>query len=161
MRHPLRSAAGPLGNLESGPAGLLSPWSVIIVTAAGFFRPYASARSLQIGDGVAVIAVTSVAANLSTMLAGLAVFGDRLGDSASVIVARLVSFFVILVGAALTPARSRAGASSLSSDRVVRRPAAAAGASDDREDVPAVRVIVLIAAACVLAAGMLGVAVAG
>ena len=71
------------GDLESGPAGLLSPWSVVIVTAA-VFSFYASARSLQIGDGVAVIAVTSVAANLSTILAGLAVFGDRLGNDALV-----------------------------------------------------------------------------
>jgi drug/metabolite transporter (DMT)-like permease len=69
------------GDLDSGPVGLLSPWSVVIVTAA-VFSFYASARSLQIGDGVAVIAVTSVAANLSTILAGLAVFGDRLGDDA-------------------------------------------------------------------------------
>jgi drug/metabolite transporter (DMT)-like permease len=51
------------GDLEVGPIGVLSPWSVIIVTAA-VFSFYASARSLQIGDGVAVIAVTSVAANL-------------------------------------------------------------------------------------------------
>jgi hypothetical protein len=66
------------GDLDSGPVGLLGPWSVIIVTAA-VFAFFASARSLQIGDGVAVIAVTSLAANLSTILAGLAVFGDRLG----------------------------------------------------------------------------------
>lgn len=97
------------GDLESGPAGLLSPWSVIIVTAA-VFSFYASARSLQIGDGVAVIAVTSVAANLSTIIAGLAVFGDRLGDSAVVIAVRLVSFSLILVGTALIPAPVRAGA---------------------------------------------------
>ena len=62
------------GDLDSGPIGLLGAWSVIILTAA-VFSFFASARSLQIGDGVAVIAVTSVAANLSTILAGLAVFG--------------------------------------------------------------------------------------
>ena len=96
------------GDLDSGPVGLLSPWSVVIVTAA-VFSFYASARSLQIGDGVAVIAVTSVAANLSTILAGLAVFGDRLGDDAVVIGVRLVAFALILVGAALIPAPVRAG----------------------------------------------------
>jgi drug/metabolite transporter (DMT)-like permease len=96
------------GDLGSGPVGLLSPWSVVIVTAA-VFSFYASARSLQIGDGVAVIAVTSVAANLSTILAGLAVFGDRLGDDAVVIGVRLVAFALILVGAALIPAPVRAG----------------------------------------------------
>jgi drug/metabolite transporter (DMT)-like permease len=96
------------GDLDSGPVGLLSPWSVVIVTAA-VFSFYASARSLQIGDGVAVIAVTSVAANLSTILAGLAVFGDRLGNDAFVIGVRLVAFALILIGAALIPAPVRAG----------------------------------------------------
>ena len=32
------------------------------------------------GDGVAVIAVTSVAANMSSIVAGMVVFGDALGD---------------------------------------------------------------------------------
>jgi drug/metabolite transporter (DMT)-like permease len=96
------------GDLDSGPIGLLSAWSVIIVTAA-VFSFYASARSLQIGDGVAVIAVTSVAANLSTILAGLAVFGDRLGNDAFVIAVRLAAFTLILVGSALIPAPVRAG----------------------------------------------------
>ncbi len=68
-----------------------------------------TARSLQIGDGVAVIAVTSVAANLSTIIAGLAVFGDRLGTNALVVGVRLAAFVLILVGAALIPARVRAG----------------------------------------------------
>jgi hypothetical protein len=96
------------GDLQAGPVGLLSPWSAVIVTAA-VFSFFASARSLQIGDGVAVIAVTSVAANLSTIIAGLAVFGDRLGNSALVIGVRLAAFALILVGAALIPAPVRAG----------------------------------------------------
>jgi hypothetical protein len=96
------------GDLERGPVGLLSPWSVVIVTAA-VFSFYASARSLQIGDGVAVIAVTSVAANLCTILAGLAVFGDRLGNDALVIGVLLTAFALILIGAALIPAPVCAG----------------------------------------------------
>jgi len=96
------------GDLDEGPIGLLSPWSLVIVTAA-IFAFFASARSLQIGDGVAVIAVTSVAANLSTILAGLAVFGDRLGNDALVIGVRVAAFALILVGAALIPAPVRAG----------------------------------------------------
>ena len=96
------------GDLDTGPVGLLSPWSVVIVTAA-VFSFFASARSLQIGDGVAVIAVTSVAANLSTILAGLAVFGDRLGNDALVVGVRIAAFALILVGAALIPAPVRAG----------------------------------------------------
>jgi drug/metabolite transporter (DMT)-like permease len=96
------------GEIGSGPGGLLTPWSAIIVTAA-VFSFYASARSLQIGDGVAVIAVTSVAANLSTIVAGLAVFGDRLGTDGLVVGVRLAAFALILVGTALIPAPVRAG----------------------------------------------------
>jgi drug/metabolite transporter (DMT)-like permease len=96
------------GDLDVGPIGLLSPWTIVIVTAA-IFAFFASARSLQIGDGVAVIAVTSVAANLSTIVAGLAVFGDRLGDDALVIGVRVAAFALILAGAALIPAPVRAG----------------------------------------------------
>ena len=96
------------GDLDGGAAGFFSPWTVVIVTAA-VFSFYASARSLQIGDGVAVIAVTSVAANLSTILAGLAVFGDRLGSDPLVVVVRIAAFALILVGAALIPAPVRAG----------------------------------------------------
>jgi drug/metabolite transporter (DMT)-like permease len=96
------------GDLDSGPIGILGAWSVIILTAA-VFAFFASARSLQIGDGVAVIAATSVAANLSTILAGLAVFDDRLGNDALVVAVRLAAFALILVGAALIPAPIRAG----------------------------------------------------
>jgi drug/metabolite transporter (DMT)-like permease len=96
------------GDLGSGPAGLLSPWTVVIVTAA-VFSFFASARSLQIGDGVAVIAVTSVAANLSTIIAGLAVFGDRLGNDTLIVSVRVAAFALILVGAALIPAPVRCG----------------------------------------------------
>ena len=96
------------GDLDNGPGAALSLWTVIILTAA-VLSFFASARSLQIGDGVAVIAVTSVAANLSTILAGLAVFGDRLGNDALVVGVRVAAFALILVGAALIPAPVRAG----------------------------------------------------
>ena len=96
------------GDLESGIGALVSPWTALVVTAAvaSFF---ASARSLQIGDGVAVIAVTSVAANMSTILAGVVVFGDPLGDDFLVVAARLTAFLLVLVAAALMPAPVRAG----------------------------------------------------
>ncbi len=88
---------------------------MIIVTAA-VFSFFASARSLQIGDGVAVIAVTSVAANLSTIVAGLAVFGDRLGHDALVVGVRLAAFALLLLGAALIPAPVRAGKALMESE---------------------------------------------
>ena len=95
------------GDLDAGLLGLLSPWTLVMVTAA-VFSFFASARSLQIGEGVAVIAVTSVAANLATIVAGLAVFGDELGDNPMIIGLRVVAFALVLTGAALIPAPVRA-----------------------------------------------------
>jgi hypothetical protein len=95
-------------DLESGIVGLLSPWSALVVIAAvGSF--FASARSLQVGDGVAVIAVTSVAANMSAIVAGMVVFGDPLGDDFLVVAARLSAFLLVLLAAALMPAPVRVG----------------------------------------------------
>ena len=74
----------------------------MIAAVASFF---ASARSLQVGDGVAVIAVTSVAAHMSSIVAGMVVFGDPLGDDFLVVTARLTAFMLVLVAAALMPAR--------------------------------------------------------
>lgn len=96
------------GELEAGVTGLLSPWTPLIV-AAGVAAFFASARSLQVGDGVAVIAVTSVAANMSAIVAGVVVFGDPLGDDAVVVAMRVVAFVLVLVAAALMPAPVRAG----------------------------------------------------
>jgi drug/metabolite transporter (DMT)-like permease len=95
------------GDLDNARAVVLGVWTVLILAAAAFSF-FASARSLQIGDGVAVIAVTSVAANLSTIVAGLAVFGDQLGQDALVVGVRLGAFVMILAGAALIPAPVRA-----------------------------------------------------
>jgi multidrug transporter EmrE-like cation transporter len=96
------------GDLGSASVAVLGIWGVLILGAA-IFSFFASARSLQIGDGVAVIAVSSVAANLSTIVAGLAVFGDHLGHNALVVGVRIAAFALILVGAALIPAPVRAG----------------------------------------------------
>ena len=96
------------GDLDGGLPGLVSAWSVLIVLA-GIGAFFASARGLQLGEGVAVIAVTSVAANLSTILAGVLVFGDPLGKDALVVVGRVTAFVLVLVAAGLMPAPVRAG----------------------------------------------------
>ncbi len=96
------------GDLDSGLLGLMSVWSILIVLV-GIGAFFASARSLQLGDGLAVIAVTSVAANLSAILAGVLVFGDPLGKDTLVVIARVSAFALVLVAAALMPAPVRAG----------------------------------------------------
>jgi hypothetical protein len=42
---------------------------------------YASARALQLSAPIAVIALTSVAANASAILGGIIVFGDPVGGT--------------------------------------------------------------------------------
>jgi drug/metabolite transporter (DMT)-like permease len=70
----LTHAPGPL-------LGLLSPWTLTAVISF-VISFYASARSLQIGLAVEVIAITSVAANLSAILGGFLVFGEWVGTGA-------------------------------------------------------------------------------
>jgi len=86
---------------------IVSPWTLVAV-AASIAAFYASARGLQVGEGVAVIALTSVSANLSAILGGILVFGDPMGGDAFEIVARGMAFAMVLVATALMPAPMRA-----------------------------------------------------
>jgi drug/metabolite transporter (DMT)-like permease len=96
----LTHAEGPL-------FGLLSPWTLtaLISFVISF---YASARSLQLGDAVEVIAVTSVAANLAAIVGGILVFGEPVGSGVLGVTARLFAFCLVIAGAALVPAPLRA-----------------------------------------------------
>ena len=82
--------------------GLVSPWTLTALLA-GTIAFYASARSLQLGPGVEVIAFTSVAANLSAVLGGILVFGEPIGSGPLAIGARFVAFCLVIGGAALMP----------------------------------------------------------
>ena len=62
-----------------------------------------SARSLQIGPVVPVIAVTSVAANVSTIAAGPIVFSEPLPDDTLGLTVRMLAFTLVICAAALTP----------------------------------------------------------
>lgn len=86
---------------------IISPWTLVAI-AASIAAFYASARGLQVGEGVAVIAFTSVSANLSAILGGILVFGDPMGGDAFEIVARGLAFTMVLVATALMPAPMRA-----------------------------------------------------
>jgi drug/metabolite transporter (DMT)-like permease len=124
-------AATTSGALRPGPAlalaaGLLWGGSDVTIKAASgdlidrwllaFFTPEAatitvlsliglvvSARSLQIGPAVAVIAITSAAANVVTIAAGPIVFGEPLPDGTGALIARLAGFAAVVAGAVLTP----------------------------------------------------------
>jgi hypothetical protein len=69
---------------------------------------YASARSLQLGLAVEVIAITTVAAHLAAILGGILVFGEPVGSGVVGITARVVAFCLVIAGAAFMPAPVRA-----------------------------------------------------
>jgi drug/metabolite transporter (DMT)-like permease len=93
--------------VEDGVLELLSPWAFAAL-AASVVAFYASARGLQLGPGVEVIALTSVAANLVAIVGGVLVFRDSIGTGAEAIVGRTIAFCLVIGGAALIPAPLRA-----------------------------------------------------
>jgi drug/metabolite transporter (DMT)-like permease len=95
---------------DGGLLALISPWALTAL-AASVIAFYACARSLQIGPALAVIAFTSVAANLIAISGGILVFHDSIGAGAAQIVGRMLAFGLVIAGAALMPAPTRARAS--------------------------------------------------
>jgi hypothetical protein len=67
-----------------------------------------SAKSLQDGKAVPVIAVTSAAANVCTIASGPVVFGEPLPDDPLGLAIRLLAFILVIGAAALTPPPIRA-----------------------------------------------------
>jgi drug/metabolite transporter (DMT)-like permease len=88
---------------------LLSPYLYVAI-AGGVVAFFASARSLQIGPAVPVIAVTAIAGNACAIPAGIVVFGDPLGSEPLTVIVRSVAFLLVIAAAALIPAPVRAAA---------------------------------------------------
>ena len=88
---------------DGAAAVLLSPLAAVVALAS-FTGLLVSARSLQLGRAVPVIAVTSVAANVVTIAAGPIVFAEPLPGSTVGVMARLAAFALVVSAAALTPA---------------------------------------------------------
>jgi hypothetical protein len=97
----IKGASDSLG--DGIAAALINPLAltVLVLSLVGLL---VSAKSLQIGDAVPVIAVTSVTANAVTIAAGPIVFGDPLPDNSLGLTARLLAFALVIAAAALTPA---------------------------------------------------------
>ena len=90
----VKALSGMVG--DAGIIGLVSPW--LLVAAVGSATAfYASARSLQDGDAVPVIAITGTAANISCIAGGIIVFGDPLPGTTIGIVVQAVAFLLVIV----------------------------------------------------------------
>ena len=85
----------------------LSPWLAVAVFAS-VIAFYASARGLQDGEAVPVIAVTGTAANIAGIAGGIVVFGDPVAGSTVGVLLQALAFVLVVVAAALMPAPVRA-----------------------------------------------------
>jgi hypothetical protein len=96
----IKALSSHLSQLGFGVA--LHPLALVILVAS-LVGLLISARSLQLGDAVPMIALTSAAANLTTIAAGPILFGEPLPTGRVALVVRLLAFALVIVAAALTP----------------------------------------------------------
>ena len=100
----LKALAGTVpGDLIS----IVSPWTLTAI-AASVLAFFAIARGLQVGNAISVIALSSIAANVTAILGGVLVFGDPMGSGAVEVVARSLAFAAVIAAAALMPGPVRA-----------------------------------------------------
>ncbi len=104
----IKAISGMIGS--HGILGLVSPWTAITL-AASVAAFYASAKGLQDGDPVPVIAITGTAANVAGILGGVIVFGDPLSGNPVSLIVQCMAFLFVLAAAWLMPAPVRAGGS--------------------------------------------------
>jgi drug/metabolite transporter (DMT)-like permease len=91
---------------HEGVLGLVSPW-LLVAGAGSVVAFYASAKSLQDGDAVPVIAITGTAANVSCIAGGIIVFDDPMPGTALGIAVQALAFVLVITASALTPAPVR------------------------------------------------------
>jgi hypothetical protein len=96
----IKALSGSLGG--DGVFVLFTPEALVILVLS-LIGLVVSARSLQIGPVIAVIAITNAAANVCTIASGPIVFGEPVpGDPVGVAI-RVLAFGLVILAAALTP----------------------------------------------------------
>jgi hypothetical protein len=96
----IKALSSHLGSLGAGV--LVHPLALVILVAS-LIGLLISARSLQLGDAVPMIALTSAAANLTTIAAGPILFGESLPSGHLELAVRVMAFVLVIGAAALTP----------------------------------------------------------
>jgi hypothetical protein len=84
-------------------AGVLVHPLAFVILIASLIGLLVSARSLQLGEAVAMIALTSAAANLTTIAAGPIVFGEPLPSGSLAVALHVCAFVLVIAAAAFTP----------------------------------------------------------
>jgi hypothetical protein len=101
----IKAITGLVGS--EGAFALLSPW-LLVTLAASVVAFYASAKGLQDGEAVPVIAVTGTAASVAGIVGGIIVFGDPMPGNPVVVGLECVAFAFVIFAAWLMPAPVRA-----------------------------------------------------
>src|SRR4051794_15801830 len=96
----IKALSGTLG--DRGIGVMIHPLAPIILLLS-LYGLLVSTRSLQRGRAVPVIAITSAAANVTTIAAGPIVFGEPMPEGALGVSIRLLAFALVVAAAALTP----------------------------------------------------------
>ncbi|MEO6496924.1 MAG: hypothetical protein ABIO51_05515 [Solirubrobacteraceae bacterium] len=96
----IKALSGRLDDLGTGV--LLHPLALVIL-ALSLYGLLVSGRSLQLGDAVPVIAVTSAVANVLTIASGPIVFGEPMPDDTLGLAVRVAAFVLVIAATALTP----------------------------------------------------------
>ncbi|MEI2700924.1 MAG: hypothetical protein V9E83_00815 [Baekduia sp.] len=90
--------------LESEGLGVLATPEALVILLLSLVGFAVGARSLQLGPPVAVIAMTTAAANVITIASGSVVFGEPLPDEGLGFAGRTLGFALVVAGAVITPA---------------------------------------------------------
>ncbi|HEY2769948.1 MAG TPA: hypothetical protein VGI87_05245 [Solirubrobacteraceae bacterium] len=101
----IKAISGLIG--ADGFAGVITPWTLVTV-AASIAAFYASAKGLQDGEAVPVIAITGAAANITGIVGGIIVFNDPLSANPLPLAIQCVAFLLVLAAAWMMPAPVRA-----------------------------------------------------
>jgi multidrug transporter EmrE-like cation transporter len=96
----IKALSGKTGELGWGV--LVHPFALVILVLS-LIGLLVSARSLQLGPAVAVIALTTATANALTIASGPAVFGEPLPGHTAALLVRVAAFGLVIAAAALTP----------------------------------------------------------
>ncbi|HET8592631.1 MAG TPA: hypothetical protein VFL56_03135, partial [Solirubrobacterales bacterium] len=89
-------------SVPGSPASIASPLTLVaILGGIGTFLAFA--RSLQLGDPVAVVVVSTATTTLAAVIGGVLVYADPIGSDPGAVIARSTAFIAVIAAAALLP----------------------------------------------------------
>jgi drug/metabolite transporter (DMT)-like permease len=96
----IKALSGRLGDLGIGVLVHPLALAILLLSLVGLV---VSARSLQLGPALAVIAITTATGNVVTIASGPIVFGEPMPSDPGAVALRIAAFALVCLAAALTP----------------------------------------------------------